>query len=97
MTKRYAPDLIKQIKLHSDITQHKLADLLGITQQAVSDYSLGKVQKERYDVIKKLEEILNEAIITNVQREAKKLTRDKETKIKSALMKEEHGKKSQQQ
>ena len=92
--KRYGPDLIRQIKLHSNISQHKLAKLLHITQQAVSDYSRGKVEKERYDVIKKLEEFLNNAIIENVQKEAKKLPPEKEARIKNVLIKNQHEKKS---
>jgi len=97
MTKRYGPELIREIKRRSDITQQKLADLLGITQQAVSDYARGKVQKERYDIIRKLEEILSNAIIEYVQRESKKLPRGKEAKIESALIKEQHGKKNNAQ
>ena len=44
------------------MTQEDLADLLGISQQAVSDYARGKVAKERYDVIKKLETILCQTV-----------------------------------
>jgi len=97
MAKRYGPELIRQIKLRSDITQQKLADLLGITQQAVSDYARGKVQKERYDIIRKLEEILSNAIIEEVQREAKKLPKEKEATIKSALINQQQNKKNNAQ
>lgn len=53
-----APKLIKEIKRRFGVTQPQLSPVLGISQQAVSEYEAGHVTKERYDVIKKLQDIL---------------------------------------
>lgn len=58
---RQGPDLIKEIKRRLGFTQKTLAPQLGITQQAVSDYERGKVDRERYDVLIKLQELLASA------------------------------------
>src|SRR5262245_18768810 len=93
MQQRHAPELIRQLRARSDITQEKLAKILGITQQAVSEYERGKVAKERYDVIKKLETLLSNAIIEEVQREAKGLSAEGEARVKSIIVKRQHTKK----
>lgn len=56
--KRQGPELIKDVKARYGLTQKDLEKVLNITQQAVSDYELGKVGKERYDVIQKLIDML---------------------------------------
>lgn len=53
--------LIKDIKRTLGLTQKQLSIELGITQQAVSNYEAGKVKRERYDIIKKLESIKQQA------------------------------------
>lgn len=53
-----APELMKRIKAELSWTQEDLCRYLGITQQAVSNYSLGYVEREQYEVIKKLESIV---------------------------------------
>ena len=60
---REAPDLIAKIKKKFNLTQPELASVLPITQQAVSEYELGKVKKERYDVIKVLQKVLSGEIV----------------------------------
>ncbi len=53
-----APELIRKIKSDLKWTQQHLEAHLRISQQSVSNYALGKVFKERYDVLKKLQNIL---------------------------------------
>ena len=52
-----APDLIKDVKVMYGLTQKDLEKILRIKQQAVSQYELGKVKKERHDVIQKLKDL----------------------------------------
>ena len=45
-----APNLIREIKKRLKLTQTQLAIVLNITQPAVSDYELGKVDRERQQI-----------------------------------------------
>jgi len=55
--KAQAPDLIRKARALG-WTQKDLERVLDMKQQAVSTYLAGTVKRERYDVIKKLEEII---------------------------------------
>lgn len=81
---RYAPKLIKEIKERLGETQKTLALTLGITQQAVSEYERGKVDRERYDILIKLQGMLaNAAEVKDVEGDLKDYVRqaiDNETR-----------------
>jgi len=52
-----APKLIEKVK-KLGWTQTKLGQLLKMTQQTLSNYSTGCIERENYNVIKTLEDIL---------------------------------------
>lgn len=53
-----APKLIDEIVRKFGHTEDELEQVLGISQQTVSNYRKGKIKKERFDVITKLRAIL---------------------------------------
>ena len=53
-----APELIRKIQQDLGWTQTDLEGFLGMSQQSVSNYYTGRVDREQHGVIKKLESLL---------------------------------------
>ena len=70
---RQAPDLIKDVKAKYGLVQKDLEKILGLSQQAVSMYEMGKVRRERYDIIQKLKDMMD----GKLDKIAKKIIDDK--------------------
>jgi len=63
---------LKQARKNSNFSQEKLADLIGVTRVAITNYELGR-NAPTYENIKKLSEILNTDLASTNEKEVKQI------------------------